>query len=127
MATKYNLTRDINGYNGFGLDFTDTGYNVTLTASTDTTLTVPNINPLGGASYSGSAQPQLIAIFSYTAAKDVWVSKNAAASVPAGATLAASSSRLLPTARKVQGGDVLHFYTTASSASVDVQFYWIGQ
>lgn len=127
MSTKFNMTRDINGYNGFGLDFTDSAYSVSLTANADTTLTVPAIDSTGGASYSASAKPQLIAVFEYTPGTEVWIAKNASASIPGGSSFAATSSQMLPAARKVQGGDILHFYTSGTGVNVSVSFYWINQ
>lgn len=129
MATKFIFARDINGYNGFGLLFTDTAYSCTLTASTNTTLTVPSVSPPGGSSYEGIAQPILVAIFSYTSGNDVWVANNATASAPAGNTFAATPSELMTEgmARQVKGGDVLNFFTTGTSVKVSVLFYWIGQ
>lgn len=125
MATKFSMTRDINGYNGFGLKFTDTAYSATLAATTDTTLTVPDHSTMGGATYSENAQPTLIAIFSIDPGESVWVALNTAASTPAGATFAATASELNPAARQVVGGDVLHFYTAAANVVVGVSFYWL--
>ena len=129
MTTKLNLTRDINGFNAFGLNFTDTAYSCTLTASSNTTLTVPKVSSIGGASYEGTAQPQWLAVFAYDPGTSVWVSDSAtvAASNPAGNTFAATISELNPAARKVQGGDVLNFFTTGTGVNVWVGFWWIGQ
>lgn len=127
MATKWILSRDINGYNGFGLPFTDTAYSATLATSTDTSLTVPAVNSPGGSSYDALVKPILIAIFSYDPGTSVWVAKNATASSPAGAAFAATASELNPAARLVSAGDVLHFFTTGTAVNVSVSFYWIGQ
>src|ERR1700683_4134032 len=94
MTTKFILTRDINGYNGFGLPFTDTAYSATLTSDTDTTLTVPSTNPLGGNSYEGFSKAVLIAIFSYDPGTSIWVARNVTASIPLGSTFLATSSEL---------------------------------
>jgi hypothetical protein len=127
MTTKWILTRDINGYNGFGLPFTDTAYSATLTANTDTSLVVPSTNPPGGNSYEGNAKAVLIAIFSFDPGTSVWVARNAVASAPAGASFAATSSELNPAARQVYAGDTLHFYSTGTAVNISVLFYWIGQ
>lgn len=127
MATKWILSRDINGYNGFGLTFTDTAYAATLAINTDTTLTVPSISTPGGNSYEGTTKPLLIAIFSYDPGSSVWVAKNTTASNPGSTTFVATASELNPAARQVSGGDVLHFFTTETSVNVSVLFYWIGQ
>lgn len=127
MATKFALTRDINGYNGFGIQFSDTNYSATLATGTDTTLTVPSLSPPGGTSYAANANPVLIALFEYDSGTSVWVSLNAAASTPVGSSFAATSSQLNPSARQVKGGDVLHFKTAGTGVNVSVAFYWIGQ
>jgi hypothetical protein len=109
--TPFSMTRDINGYNGFGLPFSIDKYSVTLSASMDTAVTVP--------SYS----QYYIAIMSYSSGANVWVANNATAEVPAGDTFAATSSELNPVARYVKASDVLHFITGDSSDSVGVVFY----
>jgi hypothetical protein len=121
MSTKFNMARDINGYNGFGLIFTDTAYSCTLTASTDTTLTIPANMGLGGGGLSQSSQ--WIAIFNFDPGSSVWVASNAVASNPAGGSFAATSSELNPSARLIKGGDVLHFYTTGTGVNVSVLLY----
>ena len=123
MATKFNMTRDINGYNGFGLQFTDTSYSSTLAINTDTSLTVPSNSGMGA---NGIYQSSTwLAIFSFTPGASVWVALNTAAAIPAGAAFATTNSELNPAARLVQGGDVLHFFSSAALASVNVMFYSI--
>lgn len=121
VSTPFSLTRDINGYNGFGVQFSLDKYSCTLSASTDTTLTVPATASLGGA-HTQTANP-FIAIFSFTPGSEVWISNNATAAAPAGNTFAASTSELNPAGRQVQAGDVIHFFTTASNVDVGVTFY----
>lgn len=123
MPTKFNMTRDINGYNGFGLEFTDTAYSAKLAINTDTSLTVPASSGMGG--YGISSKSLWIAIFSFTPGSSVWVALNAAAAVPAGAGFASTSSELNPAARLVKGGDVLHFFCASASVDVSVIFYSI--
>jgi len=125
MATKFSMTRDINGYNGFGLVFTDTAYSATLTVSTDTTLTIPSNDSLGGASFPYDSKPRLIAIFSFDPGESVWVANGAVAAVPGGASFAATASELNPAAREVKGGDVLHFFTATANVDVWVGLYWL--
>lgn len=125
MATRFSMTRDINSFNGFGLQFTDTAYSATLAATTDTTLTVPSGDSMGGGSFPADNKPRLIAIFSFDPGEAVWVAIGATAAVPAGASFAATSSSLNPAAREVKGGDVLHFFTSASNVVVGVEFYWL--
>src|SRR5580765_3095587 len=98
---QYNINPQVNGINGFGNLFCTTLYTTTLSANTDTTLTVPNSFPSGLP--TSTTYNKFIAIFSYTAAKDVFVSLNNTAAVPVGNTFAASNSELNPTAKSVKG------------------------
>jgi hypothetical protein len=109
--TQFNLTRDINGYNGFGLPFSINKYNAILAQNTDTTVTVPSFSA------------HYIAVFSFQDGASVWVANNATAAVPVGGTFAATTSELNPVARYVKAADVLHFFTSDTSAQVGVVFY----
>lgn len=115
------LSRDINGYNGFGLQFSDTKYSATVAQSTDTTLTI------GGAASVGminNTVNRYIAIFNFEPGSQVWVAKGATAAVPAGGSFASTDSEMNPSAREVQDGDVLHFFTPDSGgAAVSVVLY----
>jgi hypothetical protein len=121
MATKWNMTRDINGYNGFGMQFSDLKYSCSLTTSSDTTLTVPSSMGMGGNGFSSSSN--WLAVFEYTQGADVFVALNAVAQVPAGDTFALTTSDQNPVARQVKGGDVLHFFTAGTGVNVTVLFY----
>lgn len=121
MPTKFSMTRDINGYNGFGLKPSDTNVSVTLTASTDTTYTVPGSDALGGCNYQ--TKSLWLAIFSIDPGDSVWVAINATASVPAGATFAATSSFLNPAGIEVKEGDVIHCFTTQTGVDVSIRLY----
>ena len=122
MPTPFSMTRDINGYNGFGLAFSLDKYSATITTGVDTTVTVPSGGPLGSGT-STTTTHRYLAIFSYEPGSNVWVSVNATAAVPAGGTFAATTSELLPTARYVTSGDILHFITGDTTADVGVTFY----
>lgn len=121
MPTTFNMTRDVNGFNGFGLPFADDKYSATLVADTDATLAVPGTAAMGAA--TATTYNKFIAIFSYQPGAQVWVTINETAAVPAGATFAATSSELNPSARYVKSTDVLHFITSDTGASVGVTFY----
>ena len=123
MATKFSMTRDINGYNGFGLKPSDTNISATLTASTDTTFTVPGSDAIGGCNYQ--TKSLWLAIFSFDVGSDVWVSINSTASAPAGSTFAATSSFLNPAGIELQQGDVIHCFTTQTGVDVSIRFYSI--
>jgi hypothetical protein len=109
--TPFNLTRDINGYNGFGLPFSIDNFSANLATNTDTTQTVP------------SHAPSYLAVFSYQQGASVWVAVNATAAKPVGATFAAVTSTLNPSARYVKAADVLHFLTGDTSAQVSITLY----
>lgn len=98
MSTKFSMTRDINGYNGFGILPTQDAFAAALAAGVADSVTVP-------ANYQN-----WIAIFSFSPGSSVWVSFNDTAVSPAGA-FAASTSVLNPSARQVKAGDVISFYT----------------
>lgn len=120
--TPFTLTRDINGYNGFGLQFADNKYNATIAQSTDTTLTIPGDAPMGAV--NNVTINKYIAIFSYEPGAQVWVANNATAAVPVGATFATTTSEQNPSARVVDAGDVLHFITPDSGgANISVILY----
>lgn len=121
--TIVNLLKDVSGTNTFGLPFSATQYSATLAATTDTTLTVPSLSPMGNMTLNGTTLPNLMAVFTFTPGASVWVAKGATAAVPVGASFATTTSELNPAVRYVQGGDVLHFYTSAANVSVGVMFY----
>jgi len=112
MTTKFKMTRDINGYNGFGLKFADDNYDTILLTGVEQTLTVP-------AKFN-----KAVAIFAFEPGSLVWVANNKTATV-AGATFAATDSQLNPIAREVEGDDVLHFITSNANADVSIAFYAI--
>ena len=110
MSTKFSMTRDINGFNGFGLKFADDRHATTLVTGAEQTLTVPT-------SFS-----KWIAIFGIEPGADAWISLNTTAALP-GATFAASNAELNPVAREVAAGDVLHFITPNADCRISVLFY----
>lgn len=122
MTMPFAMSRDVNGYNGFGLQFSDTKYSAEIARATDTTLTIGGSATMGAA--AATTYNKYIAIFSYEAGAQVWVANNATAAIPVGATFASTSSELNPSAREVKAGDVLHFYTDdLGGATVSVVIY----
>ena len=113
MSTQFILSRDINGYNGFGLMFADDKYSVELDAGVAATFTIP------------SSHPNWIVIFSFETGSDIWVASNAAAEVPAGNTIVATTSEHNPVARKVKAGDVLSLITSDTTAVVGITLYTV--
>lgn len=91
MSTKFNMTRDVNGYNGFGIQPTYDIQGCSLTANAAQTFTVP------------STYPNWIAIFSYTPGAEVFVNFTTTATVPSG-TVGAITNVLNPAGRAVAGG-----------------------
>lgn len=124
MTTMYKLQKDVAGYNGFGLPFSDQIYTASLAATTDTTVIVPSTSVLGA---PANSQARFLAVVSVEQNLSVWCALNATAAVPAGTTFAASTSELIVGgqyyAREVKGGDVLHFYTATAATDISVTFY----
>jgi len=87
--TPFALSRDVNSFNGFGLQFADNKYSATIAQSTDTTLTIPGDAPMGRV--NNVTINKYIAIFSYEPGAQVWVCNGATAAVPAGATISIGS------------------------------------
>lgn len=108
--TKFSMIRDINGYNGFGLPFSNVNYQFTVSQATPTTLTIP-------IDYTNC-----LAIFSYGVGTNVWVANNVTATLPTG-TVSATPCQQNPTARWVKSGDVLSFNTSNTTADVGVMLY----
>lgn len=125
MTTLYKLQKDVEGFNGFGLPVSDQKYSATLTASTDTTLTAPSGVAIGAP--VSTANNRFLAIVQVEYGEEAWMAVNATAAVPAGATLAATTSELIVGgqyfARQVNGGDVLHFITSGTDVDISVVFY----
>lgn len=111
MATFFNLVRDINGINTFGLEFSDLNYSMILTASTAQSVTVP------------SDYENWVAVFSYTPGSTVWVDDTTTAAIPSGAA-SFTTSQLNPAVRQVKAGDVISLITPdATNDQVGVSFY----
>lgn len=111
---KFIMTRDINGFNGFGVPFSNNKYSAVLSSMAEQTVTVPET---GNATYQN-----LIAIFSFEAGNSVWVALNATATIPSG-SFAQTDSELNPAGRYVKPGDILHFITADPQDQVGVIFY----
>jgi len=105
-STKFLMTRDINGYNGFGIPFSYDGFATSLAANVAQSVTVP------------SNYEYWIAIFSYTPGSNIWVDGTTTAAVP-GAAFASTTARLNPSARQVKKGQVISFITS------DVTVPWV--
>ena len=124
MATQYKLQKDVAGYNGFGLQFSDQKYSASLAASTDTTLTVPTNAAMGQALDIIS---KWIAVIQVEANLSVWFALNAVATVPVGGTFALTASDLIIGTEyygvEVKAGDVMHFLAPTAGTDILVKFY----
>lgn len=128
MTLQFRTQQEVKGINDFGQQYSDQIYNATLTAGTNTTLTVPGGGLMGAiTSFGGSANNnKVMAVIRTTG--DVWVAVNKTAAVPAGASFAKDTSELVTNvcdkAYLVNVGDVLNFISKAATTpSVSVAFY----
>lgn len=110
MSTKFLMTRDIGGYNGFGIMPTYDMQSGVLAATVTQSITVPD------------EYANWIAIFSYTPGSSIWVSFTTTAAAPAGA-FGSTQSCLNPAGRAVKAGSTISFITNdAFSPAVGVEF-----
>lgn len=108
--SKFRMTRDINGYNSFGLTFTG-GWQAKLPAATAKSITIPDKANL------------YLAVFSFEPGDSVWVAKNTTATVPPSADFTETTSAQNPTAREVRKGETLSFITNGTDVEVGVELY----
>lgn len=87
MTTKLNFGRDVQGFNTFAPPISTDKYSATLASAGNATITLPTNVPVW------------IVSFSFQPGSEVWVSYNASAAAPAGATFASTTSELLPGSR----------------------------
>lgn len=111
MSTKFNMTRDVAGYNGFGLAPSDDSYSATLAADDETSMDVPN------------EYPYYLAVFSYTPGSNVFVNFSDTASEPSG-SFTNDGNVLNPSARLVKANAEISLLTPDSGgAYVSITFY----
>jgi len=115
MPTLYNVNKTFQGINSFGTGFCLDSFSCTLSANTDTSLTVPGAAVMGMAP-ADQAHNTFLAVFHYASNADIYVALNTAAAAPAGNTFASTASVLNPTAKTVRTGDVIHFKCVAGAA-----------
>ena len=125
--TQYKIQKDVAGYNGYGLQFSNSKFSATLASDTDTSVTVPVAGAMGMALDTVNKFLAIVSIYNATGEGEVWCANNTAATVPAGASFAATSSDLIVQnkdyAREVKAGDVLHFLSPVAGTDVSVIFY----
>lgn len=122
IPTLYNINNGIKGVNGFGAPFSNIIYSTTLGANTAASVTVPGASGIGNINTTNN--PQYLAVFSYSAAATVYVANNHTAAVPAGGSLAATTSVINPSARLVQAGDVISIIS-AGTPSVSIELFYL--
>lgn len=110
MSTKLCMTRDINGYNAFGLIPTYDVYGASLTANAEQHVVVP------------SNFQYWLAVFTYSPGANVWVDFAGTATVPGG-TVGLIQSVLNPAGRQVKAGSTISFITAdATSPFICIEF-----
>jgi len=124
MTTQYKIQKDVAGYNGFGLQFSDLKFSASLAVTTDTTLAVPLKGAMGAPLNQVN---KFLAVITVEANLSVWCALNTTAAVPAGASFAATDSDLIiggqDYAREVRAGDTLHFLAPTAGTDICVMFY----
>ena len=103
MSTKLSMTRDINGYNAFGLLPTYDIQAGALAANTEQHFTVPANNEYW------------LAIFTFQSGASVWVDFTGTATVPA-SSVASVNTVLNPSGRQVKAGSVISLITSDTTA-----------
>lgn len=128
MTMLFRTIQETKSYNDFGQQYSDQIYSATLTAATNTTLTVPGGGIMGAiSSFGGSGNKnKVMAVIRTTG--NVWVAINQTADVPAGASFAKDTSELvtntLDKAYLLNVGDVINFFSvTGTTPSISVAFY----
>ena len=111
---KFNMVRDINGFNGFGLPVSEKPAQTTLVAGIEQTVTVPQT--------TDATYPNVLAIFNFQPGSSIWVAKNFTATLP-GISFQFNDSEMNPAARRCVPGDVWHFITNDTTAEIGVIFY----
>lgn len=115
MPTKLNMTKDVAGYNGFGVAPCADSYTGLLAAGVADSVTVP------------SEYPTYLAVLSYTPGANVFVDCVTTAVSPA-AGIAASSACLNPAGLKVTKGTTISFITPdAAGAYVSIRFFVVAE
>lgn len=103
MSTKLSLTKDINGYNAFGLIPSTDIFAGSLTANVEQHFTVPSNNQYW------------LAIFTYSPGANFWVRFNGTATVATG-TLGSFTGVLNPAGRQVMAGQTISIITADATS-----------
>jgi len=134
MSKNFSWNPNIGAVNGFGNNPPPAVSTAKIAATTDTTLTVPNIACTGAmrntVPETGADTALIYAVFGFGDASGmasvngvtVWVAKGTAATPNLTGSFASTAGMINPSCFLVKGGDVLHFYSEAV-ANVSVAFY----
>lgn len=115
MPTKFNMLRDINGFNGFGVTPSDEIDGVLLAAGAAQSVTVP----------SGEYTNYLV-LFSYTPGSNVFVDMKGNTAAGYSGTAGAVTSELNPVARYAVAGQAISLITPdAGGAYAQISYYVI--
>ena len=114
MITRFKMIRDINGFNGFGVVFSNTNYKALLSGNVIETLIMP---PTQDATY-----PNIFAIFTYQPGSPVWVALNDTVSIPTG-SFTQVNAQLNPATRYLKTGDTLSIITSDPTCEMGVSLY----
>lgn len=108
MTAQLNFGRDSQGYNAYAPNPSTVKYSATITNGNATSITVPNTYAVW------------IVSFRYFP-NDVWVDvSGATAAIPAGNTLAATTSELNPSSLTLNKGTNISVITSQTSADVSI-------
>lgn len=110
-TSPFIMSRDINGFNSFGVVPSTTKYSVTLNSGDVTTVTVPDDSK------------RYLVIFSIDAAANVWVAYDETAQVPVGNTIVSTTSERNPDARQLLSGTIISMISASTTADVGIVLY----
>lgn len=114
-STELNFGRDVQGYNAYAPKDSTNKWTASLTNGNVTSITVP------------SNYDVWIAAFSIEPGADVWVNFTTTATIPAGNTLAASTSSLNPGQRTVLAGSTISVITANTVAEISIELWGISR
>ena len=107
------MTRDVNGFNGFGIFPTYDIFAGSLAANVAQSIVVP------------SNQQYWLAIFTFTPGANIWVDFAGAATVPTN-TVGAFTSVLNPAGREVKAGSTISFITADTTTPwICIELQWV--
>lgn len=128
MAIRYSMSSQLNGTNGYGINFTDTSFNITIdTVDTDFSFVVPEEFPSG--TYVADRASWVAQI---TTTSQLLVSLNAPTVEPSVPDVFERSKTFLVNqderaTRFVQSGDKIHVQSPLAGTLVTVELYAVNR